>query len=205
MTRRASAGIRCPAGRPSLASRGVTDAPVEQLLDAASRGDQAAWDELVDRYSRLVWSVVRGFRLDDATAHDVFQTVWLRLVEHVGRIREPERLPGWLSMTARNECIRMLKRQRRQIPSDFEFDVPDPTVRDAADPVIENELVGAALEAFSQLSADHQRLLRLLCTDPPLDYETIAAIIGRPVGSIGPTRARCLEKLRAILSHGEQS
>ncbi len=177
----------------------MSHGPVASLLEAASNGDQTAWDALVERYARLVWSVVRGFRLDDAAAHDVFQTVWLRLVEHVDRIREPERLPGWLSMTAKNECIRVLKRQRRQIPSEFEYDVADPIARDAAEPLIDLETIEVAMEAFGQLSAEHQQLMRLLCADPPLDYETIASIIDRPIGSIGPTRARCLAKLRAII------
>ena len=106
-------------------------------------------------------------------------------------------------MTAKNECIRVLKRQKRQIPSDFEFDVADPTSRDVADPLIDLEMIEAALEAFEQLSPEHQQLMRLLCADPPLDYETIASIIDRPIGSIGPTRARCLAKLRAII--GEES
>jgi RNA polymerase sigma factor (sigma-70 family) len=181
----------------------MSQGPVATLLKAAAEGDQSAWDALVERYARLVWSVVRGFRLDDAAAHDVFQTVWLRLVEHVDRIREPERLPGWLSMTAKNECIRVLKRQRRQIPSDFEFDVADPTSKDFAEPLIDLEALGVAMEAFEQLSPEHQQLMRLLCADPPLDYETIASIIDRPIGSIGPTRARCIAKLRAII--GEES
>ena len=181
----------------------MSEPSVATLLQAASDGDQAAWSALVDRYARLVWSVVRGFRLDDAAAHDVFQTVWLRLVEHVDRIREPERLPGWLSMTAKNECIRVLNRQKRQIPSDFEYDVADPTARDFADPLIDLESIEVAMQAFEQLSPEHQQLMRLLCADPPLDYETIASIIDRPIGSIGPTRARCIARLRAII--GEES
>ena len=173
---------------------------VADLLERASAGDRSAWDALVDRYISLVWSVVRGFRLDDAAAHDVVQTVWLRLVEHAGRIREPERLPGWLSTTAKNEAMRVLKQQRRQTPSDFEFDVPDPTIRAPEEGLVDVETNVTVMRAFRQLSDDQQQLLRLLCTDPPLDYETISQLIGRPIGSIGPTRQRALDRLRTLIA-----
>lgn len=186
----------------TLKSPPMSERTVSELLNAASGGDQGAWNELVDRFGRLVWSVVRGFRLDDAAAHDVFQTVWLRLVEHTDRIREPERLAGWLSITAKNESIRVLNQQRRQMPSDFEFDVVDPTIKAADEPLIDQETLADVMQAFRQLPDEHQQLMRLLCVDPPLDYETIAEIIGRPVGSIGPTRARCLKKLRSHMNTG---
>ena len=189
----------------TLESRFMSDRPVSEMLKAASGGDQDAWNQLVDRYGRLVWSVVRGFRLDDAAAHDVFQTVWLRLIEHADRIREPERLPGWLSITAKNESIRVLNQQKRQTPTEFEFDVADPTGKDFSEPLIDREALADAMQAFGQLSEEHQQLLRLLCVDPPLDYETIAEIIGRPVGAIGPTRARCLTKLRNLMTTGDQN
>ena len=83
----------------------MNDAPVAELLAGAADGDQSAWNALVEKYNRLVWYVVRGFRLDDAAAADVKQTVWLKLVEHCGRISDPERLAGWLAVTARNEAL----------------------------------------------------------------------------------------------------
>lgn len=170
----------------------MNDAPVAELLAGAADGDQAAWNALVEKYSRLVWYVVRGFRLDDAAAADVTQTVWLKLVEHCGRIRDPERLAGWLAVTTRNEALRVLKQQDKQTPSDFAFEISDPTATDMDERLVDDEIERAALRAFSRLSEDDQRLLRLLCVDPPLDYATISEIIGRPVGSLGPTRQRAL-------------
>ncbi len=177
----------------------MDEEPIADLLRAAAAGSRPAWDAIVERYGRLVWSVVRGFRLDDAAAADVTQTVWLRLVEHCDRIRDPERLPGWLAATARNEAMRVSNKQRRQIPSEFEFDIADDNTPTAVEHLVDFELKKAVLQAFAQLPEEGQQLLRLLCTDPPLDYQTIAEVMGRPVGSIGPTRARLLEKLRERL------
>ena len=178
----------------------MNDAPVAELLAGAASGEPTAWNALVEKYSRLVWYVVRGFRLDDAAAADVCQTVWLKLVEHCGRIRDPERLAGWLAVTARNEALRVLKQQDKQTPSSFEFDISDPTTTDLDERLVDDEIERAALQAFSRLSEDDQQLLRLLCVDPPLDYSTISEIIGRPVGSIGPTRQRALERLRRFMT-----
>lgn len=182
-----------------LESLSMNDAPVADLLAGAAAGDRSAWDALVDRYSRLVWYVIRGYRLDDASAADVSQTVWLKLVEHCDRIRDPERLPGWLSATARNEALRVLKQQRRQPPTEFEFDLADPTALGLDERLVDTEMQGAVLRAFSKLPEDAQQLLRLLTTEPPLDYETIAELIGRPIGSIGPTRQRVLSRLRQLM------
>ncbi len=170
-----------------------------ELLRRAATGDGRAWSALVDRYQRLVWSVVRGFRLDEASAADVYQTVWQRLVEHCDRIEQPERLAGWLATTARNESLRVLRKSRRQIPSDFAFDVPDLTVSDMAERMVDDEARRAVLAAFRQLDRDSQRLLALVCAEDKLDYQTIASMLGRPIGSIGPTRQRALEKLRVLM------
>lgn len=183
-----------------LESLSVIETPVGLLLQAAAAGDRSAWDALVDRYHRLVWSVVRGFRLDEAAAADVTQTVWLRLVEHCDRIREPEKLPGWLAATARNEAMRVIKGQQRQTPSTFDFDLADDMTPALDERLIDDETRRAVLWAFHQLPTDAQDLLRLLCTHPPLDYQTISDLVGRPVGSIGPTRQRILEKLRALVA-----
>lgn len=183
-----------------LESLSVIETPVAVLLDAAAGGDRSAWDALVDRYQRLVWSVVRGFRLDEAAAADVTQTVWLRLVEHCDRIREPEKLPGWLAATARNEAMRVIRGQQRQVPSTFDFDLADDMAPALDERLVDDETRRAVLWAFHQLPADAQDLLRLLCTHPPLDYQTISELVGRPVGSIGPTRQRILEKLRTLVS-----
>jgi RNA polymerase sigma factor (sigma-70 family) len=202
-----SALILSAAGRVSpsaptpahLESPSVSEIPVVHLLEAAAAGDRLAWDALVERYSRLVWSVVRGFRLDAAASADVTQTVWLRLVEHCDRIREPEKLPGWLAATARNEAMRVARGQQRQMPSAFDFDVPDSIAPALDERLVDDEMRRAVLWAFGQLPPDSQDLLRLLCAHPPLDYQTISELVGRPVGSIGPTRQRILEKLRSLV------
>lgn len=170
------------------------------LLDRAANGERAAWDELVERYAALVWSVARSFRFDDATTADVCQTVWLRLAEHCGRIREPDRLASWLATTTRHECYRVSRRRRREVPDDVLPDGPAPTSPAIDESLLDAEDHGEVLAAFQQLPESCQQLLRLLCADPPLDYATISAIIDRPIGSIGPTRARCLDKLRALLA-----
>lgn len=177
---------------------------VRDLLSAAADGDQGAWNEIVDRYQRLVWSVIRSFRLDDASAADVAQTVWLRLVEYSDRIREPERLPSWLATTARNESIRTLNRLKRQTPSAFEFDIEDTVAPAMDEALIVDEDRRAVGKAFIQLSEDCQQLMRLLTAEPALDYEAISEIIGRPVGSIGPTRGRCVKRLRQLLEAVER-
>lgn len=189
-------------GRPlSLAS--MTEVSTSELLLAASGGDQDAWNTLVDRYARLVWSVIRGFRLDEATAGDVSQTVWLRLVEHLERIRNPEKLASWLATTARNEAIRTKRIYERAVPTAVEFQIADSApALDAG--LLATERDEAVAEAMASLSDDCQQLLRAVTADPPLDYETIAEMLDRPIGSIGPTRARCLEKLRRALETNER-
>jgi RNA polymerase sigma factor (sigma-70 family) len=175
------------------------------LLAGAGAGSQAAWDALVARYARLVWSVARGFRLTDADAHDVFQTTWLRLIENLDRIADPERLPGWLATTARRECIGLLRKQDREVPV---FDAPGQDLDDDEDPAhpdpetatIEREEHRRLWEAFAQLSERCRMLLRVVAVCPMDSYADVSAALGIPTGSIGPTRARCLDRLRARLA-----
>jgi RNA polymerase sigma factor (sigma-70 family) len=178
----------------------MTEPQVADLLTAAHNGSQEAWNALVDRYGRLVWSVVRGFRLDTATAADVSQTVWLRLVEHSDRIRDPERLGSWLATTARNESIRASKRLARSIPTEFEVDVADEGAPGVDERLIEDERLREVFVAFADISSRCRRLLRMLCLDPPLEYEEISKTLDMAIGSIGPTRARCLDQIRRKLA-----
>ena len=170
-----------------------------ELLTRAAVGDQGAWNELVDRFSQMVWSIARSFRLDDASAKDVGQTVWLRLVENIHRIDDPERLPGWLATTCRREALRVKGMRERSVPTDFQYDIPDESPSLEAI-LVEDEEAREVIAAFATLSEDCQQMLRLLTTDPPLSYEEISEIIGRPIGSLGPTRSRCLERLKSIIS-----
>jgi RNA polymerase sigma factor (sigma-70 family) len=170
-----------------------------ELLTLAKSGDKVAWTELVDRFSQMVWSIARSFRLDEATAKDVSQTVWLRLVENIERIDDPERLPGWLATTCRREALRVQNLRDRVIPTEFEYDVPDerPSLESM---LVEDEEAREVVAAFEVISEDCRQLLRLLSTDPPLSYEEISELIGRPIGSLGPTRSRCIERLKAAIS-----
>jgi RNA polymerase sigma factor (sigma-70 family) len=199
-------------GGPSDASRlaAVPGQPrggdVGDLLARVNDGDESAWNELVDRFAGLVWSVARSFRLSAAATEDVVQTVWLRLAEHSARIREPEHLAGWLATSTRHEALRVIRGHQRMVPySDFS-ETSEPTslsVEDlVTDDVTDDIAIKAVLEAFVRLPAAEQQLLRLLCTEPPLDYKTIAELLGRSIGSIGPSRARSLAKLRKLLPSG---
>lgn len=168
------------------------------LLVSAANGNQAAWSDLVDRFDQMVWSVARSFRLDDATAKDVSQTVWLKLIENISKIQDPERLPGWLATTCRREAIRVSKLRDRAIPTEFEYDIEDES------PSLEMLLVGdeesrIVVSAFQKLSEGCQQLLRLLTVEPALTYDEISEATGRPVGSLGPTRARCIERLKSAM------
>lgn len=169
------------------------------LLRQARDGSQGAWDALVDRFTALLWSIARAHRLGDADAGDVVQTTWLRLVEHLGRIEDPDRLPGWLATTARHECLATLRRSGRERPTDDETSFE---AADGADPLdsrlLAQERDARLWECFGQLSGRCQALLRVLMADPPPSYAEVSAALSLPVGSIGPTRGRCLDRLRAL-------
>jgi RNA polymerase sigma factor (sigma-70 family) len=176
----------------------VVDVDVADLVRAAGAGDQGAWNSLVERFSGLVWSIARGHRLGDADSADVAQTVWLRLVESLPRLREPAAVGGWLATTARNESLRLLRRSGREI-------VDDDLGLDAtpADEIYSPEAVAEAHErrdlvrrALDVLPLRCQTLLRALAYSPDNSYADISLALDMPVGSIGPTRARCLDRLR---------
>jgi RNA polymerase sigma factor (sigma-70 family) len=172
--------------------------PVDDLVTRARDGDQAAWNDLVDRFLPLVEAVIRRFRLSAADADDVNQTVWLRLVEHLGTIREPRALPGWLVTTTRNEALGVIRRRARVTPTDpqgttFDRVAPD---EDLAVDLLREERFQALRDALQELPAARREQLELLMSDPPLSYDEISAKLGIPKGSIGPTRARALQQLR---------
>jgi RNA polymerase sigma factor (sigma-70 family) len=176
--------------------KGDDVAEVGQLVRAAAEGDQAAWDQLVARFNGLVWSVVRAHRLAGAEAADVTQTTWLRAVEHLDHLRDPDHLGAWLATTARRESLRAIRLgSRRALGGEDLSAVPAP---DAPVDIglLESERDSALWDAFVQLDERCQLLLRMLIADPPATYEEIMAALDMPIGSIGPTRGRCLERLR---------
>ncbi len=174
------------------------------LLEGARRGEQAAWDGLVSEFSSLVWSIARGYRLSNADAADAVQMTWLRLVENLDRIRDADRLPGWLATTTRRECLQLLRRSGRLLPT---FDDAPNLVIDPAPPVetalLLDERDRAVWTAFSSLGEKCRRLLRVLMASPPPGYREVSEALDMPVGSIGPTRQRCLEELRRIIRADE--
>jgi RNA polymerase sigma factor (sigma-70 family) len=186
-----------------LALPPVSSFDAAAALAAAADGDQPAWESIVSAYSGLVWAVARAHRLSPADAADVCQGTWLRLVEHLGDIRDPARLGGWLATTARREALALLRRSSRDIPvgeADVLNEVTPGTPPALDEELIRSEELRALWEAFSRLSDSCQRLLRVLFADPSPHYGEISAALGIPVGSIGPTRARCLASLQSHLS-----
>jgi RNA polymerase sigma factor (sigma-70 family) len=173
----------------------------ESLVAAAAGGEQQAWCELIDRYAVLIRTVCRCHRLCDADADDVAQLTWLRAVEHIGRLRDPERFGAWLSTTARRECLRVLHGRKRTIPTADE--VANPLFAHHADPdevALAAERRAAVRHALGTLPPRQQRLMRLLHSESHPSYEAIGAALDMPIGSIGPTRGRALERLRKELS-----
>jgi RNA polymerase sigma factor (sigma-70 family) len=166
------------------------------LVERALDGHSEAWSAIVTRFQRLVWAATYGFGFDSDTRNDVFQLTWLRLLDRLPTITNPERLAGWLSTTARRECIAVVRSRTRTRPvAEVEPDRDSGTDHVDAG-LIRNETVREVGAALADMSASCQQLLRLLVTEPPLSYEEISALLGLPIGSIGPTRARCLDKLR---------
>jgi RNA polymerase sigma factor (sigma-70 family) len=175
------------------------------LVTAAAGGDQAAWDALVARFGNLLWSIARSYRLSPSDAGDAVQTTWLKLVENIDRIVDPDRLPGWLATTARRECLQLIRRSRRDVRT-----VDTETLADHPDPappvdhaMLVDERDSALWRALTRLSEKCQRLLRVLMASPPPAYTEVAAALDLPIGTIGPARQRCLQQLRKVADADE--
>jgi RNA polymerase sigma factor (sigma-70 family) len=170
---------------PGLAGR--DDPAAAALCTRAAAGDQGAWDEIVERYAPMVWSICMTFRLTDRDLEDVAQNVWLLLVEQLGKLPEPAALPGWLAGTTRREC-------RRVVPAARAPEPPDAAV--TGEEVVMAERNAALRAALAELPPSCQPLMDMLISDPPYSYAAISTALGIPVDSIGPRRARCLERIR---------
>jgi RNA polymerase sigma factor (sigma-70 family) len=169
-------------------------------IAAAVAGDQVAWNRIVERFAGLVWTVARGFRLSAADAADVSQVTWLRVVEHLGALREPDALAGWIATTARREALQLLRRQR-EIPVDgatwadeADISAPAPGQR-----LLRDERDRELWAAFQRLPVRCRTLLRMLVIEPAGSYAAVSAALDVPVGSLGPARGRCLDALRREL------
>jgi RNA polymerase sigma factor (sigma-70 family) len=179
-------------GRPDLS----------HLVRRAAAGDTVAWERLVDQYSRLIWAMTRDFKLSESDAADVVQVTWLRLLEHIDRIEHPDRIGSWLATTARHECLRHIaSRSRVMLVRDDELTLDSalPQQPEIDERLLADEQAQAVRDAMSRLPSRWQTLLELLMADPPTSYSEISSQLGLPVGSIGPTRRRCLERLRVLL------
>ena len=174
------------------------------LVVRVRSGDAAAWDLLVESYAGLVWAIARNHRLGSSDAADVSQTTWLRLVENLDRIEDPRRVGAWLATTARRECLRVLRLSGREVLvfDDAVFDRGDAQGPDIDHALLRAESAASVTTAFARLPDRCQQLLRVLMLDEAPHYEAVSSALDMPVGSIGPTRSRCLAKLRVLLEEG---
>lgn len=189
------------------------DETLADLVSASLLGDSAAWARLVARLERVVWKAVNMMTTEDSIRQDAFAATWLRLVERLDTIREPEKLPGWLTTTSTNEVRQLLRhRSRQHVHVDWSAPGSPSTVTTTAEGDHERDLVRdetreVVRRAFALLDEDCRELLTILVlSDPPLSYRDAAEALGRPIGSLGPSRNRCLQKLRGHLAaqHGGQ-
>ena len=189
--------------RPIPRQAGTGRMSAEQLTDlvwAAADGNASAWDELVREFGGLVRSIARMHRLTDADAADAAQATWLLLFQHLDRIKDPARLGGWLATTARRECLRVLRGAQRYVTLEDELECGDSVQPPADSAVMTAERDMALRRSFDRLRDTDQQLLMLLVADEQPGYAEISVRLEMPVGSIGPTRARALDRLRDQLA-----
>jgi RNA polymerase sigma factor (sigma-70 family) len=181
--------------------RHLNDDDVARSVARAAAGDRTGWDALVGEFGGLIRAIARAHGLRDGRAGDVAQASWLKLLEHLDDVREPGRVGAWLATTARRECLRVLREGTRHRPLEVE------ALEDKSPDVPGEELLVAERDrglwnAFTRLRPSDQALLdMLLVADPRPSYEEISASLDLPIGSIGPTRARALERLRRQLEN----
>jgi RNA polymerase sigma factor (sigma-70 family) len=187
--------VTAPPGRPDRNAR------IADLVNAARAGGGDALGQIVTELSPLLWHVARAAGLSSGDAEDVLQTVWMRLLSHLDGIRTSAALTGWLVVTTRREAWRVRAEGRRQLPADYDWlsALPDQGPS-SEEQVITDDEHRALWAAIGQLSRRCQELLRIVAFVPRPDYQAVAAELGMPVGGIGPTRGRCLAKLRALLA-----
>jgi RNA polymerase sigma factor (sigma-70 family) len=184
-----------------MAEKDINSSDVAVLVRRAADGDRMAWEGLVRQYERLIWSITVEFKLAESDAADVAQTTWLRLLEHIDRIQHPDRVGSWLAATARNECLRSLAARKRVVlvHDDAELNTSAAAGPEVDERILADERDQVVRDAMSRLPGRWQRLLEMLMADPPVPYAEISDQLGLPVGSIGPTRGRCLAQLRVLL------
>lgn len=179
---------------------------IESVSDCTTV-DQAGWERIVERYSPLIWTIARGHRLSAADCDDVSQTTWMRVFEHLDQLRDPERLTQWISVSARRESLKHIRKNVRNLPvgSLPVFDRPEPPENAPEAVALAKERAKEVLLAYCDLSPQCQSLLGLLMTDPPMSYDEVSATLSLPRGSIGPLRSRCLARLKKFLMEEQGS
>jgi RNA polymerase sigma factor (sigma-70 family) len=179
------------------------------LVRRAAAGDERAWTALVTAYAGLVWAIGRSFRLSPADAEDVSQTTWEKFARSLSDIQQPERVGAWLSTTARRESLRVLATRNRVLPTgDLGWIGASPLDESPEEVAVAREDSAQAVrvwQALNLLGDNCQRLLRIMMADPAPSYAEAAAALGVTVGYLGPTRQRCLEKLRRLVSEPVES
>lgn len=195
------ADLDSTADRQSVLAPDAASLEIASWVRRAATGDLYAWNRLVDQYSRLIWSITMSFKLAESDAADIVQTTWMRLIEHIDRIEQPTRVGSWLASTARNECLRHVAARKRivLVNEDGEFDIADDHSPAVDEALLATERARDVREALDCLPLQWQRLMEMLMADPPVSYAEISDQLGLPIGSIGPTRGRCLAKLRVLL------
>ncbi len=185
----------------TMAEDDLESPDIARLVRRAANGDLRAWERLVDQYARLIWSITGEFKLAESDAADVAQTTWLRLLEHIDRIEYPAKLGSWLATTARHECLRSLAARKRVVLSHDDIEFTDAALHEPPvdERLLADESAQVVRDAMSHLPSRWQRLLEMLMADPPMPYADISDELGLPIGSIGPTRGRCLAQLRVLL------
>lgn len=173
---------------------------VSSLVAACRRGEAEAWDEMLERYGRLIWSVALRLNLNPDEAEEVFQRTWVALVEGIHKLKQPDRLVSWIAGTARNQGLRLLDEKSRNRRETGLVEVAESTTSDTTvDDLAMTQETAILYQALEQLDERCRLLLRMLFWDDPSpDYQEISRSTGLAVGSIGPIRARCLTRLRKI-------
>jgi RNA polymerase sigma factor (sigma-70 family) len=179
----------------SVPPESSTQPHLRTVLAAAAAGDERAWDALLDRFGSMIWAVARAHRLCNADAADVTQATWTALLTHLDQLNDPDRVGAWLATTARRECLRLLGQARSVVPCGDELPEPEAQQPHPAEELCVEQRNAALWRSVRRLRDSDQALLRLLMADPAPSYDEISAALEIPVGSIGPTRARALERL----------
>ena len=172
---------------------------LNEMVAAAHDGDQAAWADLVARFRGRVFRVARAHGLDPDQADDVAQETWLRLYRSLDSVRDPFSLGAWIETTARRESLRALIGHRHEELTGDDVGIDRPALDDAADAVLE-ERRAALARGLTRLNRRQRALMESLLADPAPSYADVSLRVGIPIGSIGPTRGRCVKRLRQELA-----